>query len=241
MQEKVAWIFLAICVLTYFIVGSARAPKLIKDQPGLLSSSCEKSLKNYNKSWDKKYDTQVSVAFVTNFNTVRRSEADYVDYYWDKTDLDENDMLFVFFCKNGSINDRQSYGNNFMKLYDRDPGFALMIDEFITNITDKYDEIGDSDSDEYDSITKTFFSNLDEYFQKTTCPRDCEEYFRKLAGEGDSNGIGNVVSGVAGFVSTLISSLIGRIMAIGIVPTIIIIIIIVSVFKGRRGTGNTIG
>ena len=93
-----------------------------------------------------------------------------------------------------------------------------------------------------DSITGTFYHNLETYFDETTCPRDYEEYLESLNNSGIADSVENVVSGVTGLISRIISSVVGRIAAIGTFPTIIINIVIVSIIKKKGGgVSNRLG
>ena len=241
--EWPAWVFLAICVTFNIVMGQLRAPKLVKDMPGLLTSSCERFVKEQNEYLEDEYETKVGVAFVTDFNLGRKSSREYKEYYWDKLDLGENDALYIFVCRDDGIDEMWEYGKKYNKLYKGEYSFRLMNDNFVSDVIDAYYDSSKNDSLEIDSITGTFYHNLNTFFDEVTCPRDYDEYLESMNNNsGVTESVGTMVSGITGFISNIISSVAGRIAAIGTFPTIIIIIIIVSVIRKKGGgVSNRIG
>ncbi|MBO4416005.1 MAG: hypothetical protein J5824_08515 [Lachnospiraceae bacterium] len=240
--EWPAWIFLAICVTFNIVMGQLRAPKMVKDMPGLLTSSCERFAKEQNEFMEDEYGTKVSVAFVTDFNMGRKTSREYREYYWDKLDLGENDALYIFICEDDRIDEMRKYGKNYNKLYNGEYTFQLMNDNFANDVIDAYYDSAENGSLEIDGITGTFYHNLETFFDETTCPRDYEEYLENQNNSNIAESVDNVVSGAAGFISRIISSVAGRIAALGTFPTIIIIIVIVSIIRKKgRGVSNRLG
>ena len=223
-------------------MGQMRAPKLVKDTAGIISSSTEKFIKKQNRSFEDEYETKVSIAFVTDFNTGRKSYDEYEEYYWDKLGLGENDALYIFVCRDETIDQKWKYGKKFSKLYTGEYSFRLLNDNFGSDVVEAFCG-GSSGKAEIDGITGTFYHNLGTFFDEVTCPRDYEMY---LASHEQSNSVAgtveNVVGGIFGLISRIISTVIGKIAAIGTIPTIILIIVIVSIIKGKKGgVSNRIG
>ncbi|MCR5323568.1 MAG: TPM domain-containing protein [Lachnospiraceae bacterium] len=240
--EWPAWVFLVLCVTFNIFMGQLRAPKMVKDMPGLLTSSCERFIKDQNEQMEDEYGTKVSVAFVTDFNVGRKTSKEYKEYYWDKLDLGENDALYIFICRDDRIDEIHEYGKKYNKLYKGEYTFKLMNDNFVNDVVDAYHSYAKKDSLEIDSITGTFYHNLEDYFDETTCPRDYDEYLENLNNSGITDSVENVVSGVTGLISKIVSSVAGRIAAIGTFPTIIMIIVIISIIKKKGGgVSNRLG
>lgn len=223
-------------------MGQLRAPKLVKDMPGFLTSSTERFIKDQNEFLEDEYDTRVSVAFVKDFNIGRKTYDEYKDYYWDKLDLGENDALYIFVCRDTGIDEMWKYGKKYKKLYEGEYTFKAINDNFANDVIDEYYyDRGRADSLAIDGITGTFFSDLEDYFDEVTCPRDYKEYLESLNNQNGAGAVENAVGGIAGLISRIFSTVIGKIASLGVFPTIILIIVIVSIVKKKTGVGNRLG
>ncbi|MBO4416004.1 MAG: hypothetical protein J5824_08510 [Lachnospiraceae bacterium] len=154
-KELPAWIFLAICVTTFFIMSNARKPKIVKDTAGLISSTVEKQIKKYNKSWKKHYEkTRVAVSFLN-------EDTDLYDYYT-ALKLGDNGYLMLFIVgDDGRVNLKKRAGSGFSSMLEDNGPLGNVLETYQNSVcnaveTGNRGEVNGLTGDLYEKLDKCF-------------------------------------------------------------------------------------
>ena len=214
-NEWFAWVFLAACIIFNFAAASARKPKIVKDTAGLLSSSVEKQIKNYNDDWEDDHETRVAVAFL-------KKDTDAYDYF-KALEMGENDHLMLFICEDDdSCELKYHSGANFSTMYNGDTVFRFILDSYRDDVEERY---LDGNKGEINALTGELYDILNRYFNEVTTP---QKYVEDLSGQQTATGfIGRMIK--------LMFSIIGSFFARLTFKKIVIILIVLGV------TGSVIG
>ncbi|MCR5324016.1 MAG: hypothetical protein K6E85_12180 [Lachnospiraceae bacterium] len=151
-KEFPAWIFLAVCVMAFFLMSNARKPKIVKDTAGLLSSTVEDRVKKYNRSWKRHYDgTRVAVSFL-------EKDTDIYDYYT-SLKLGDNGYLMLFIVvDDGQVIFKKRAGNGFSSMLADNGALESLLVTYQDSVREA---IGSGNRGEVNGLTGDLYENLD--------------------------------------------------------------------------------
>lgn len=237
-KEWVAWTVLALSVIFAVVVGTSKAPKVVIDETGLISSRTVSKIEQYNKDWEKKYNTDIAVMVVENED--EQSMIKRANKRFNKLNLGDNDAVLIVCTDIGRY--YFAGGENFAHIL-ADESFRAETGKYFTRgLLDDSEVTGIMFASNIDDVLYEYYGYLDVLFRSGMNPETAVKLDALSEGiEALTDGVGSIVSGSLGAIGNIVGwgfGVVGRIVkwiaSLGLFGTIIVIWLCVKFVKKRR-------